>query len=697
MHTTSVYLLIVGIILLSYITITTEDPLNAATGNTIYVDDSSYPKRDGTAEYPLKTIQDALDRAETGDTIYVFGGLYDMPLIINKQVTIVGSIEGGPSVIEILEDERYTIQITKDYVTFEAFTLQDTGQHKSSPIGALICIKASNVVVQGNYINDTKSWGIYIDPSSSGSVISGNMINNTNAGIYVDNSDTNDIFTNTITNSTDDGIYVTQSSNTRLYNNDISTSGQGINVQYSTATNITNNHIFDNIYAGVGLYGGKNTIIKGNLFETNDGTAIYLQTTSSQIKDNTFESNRRGINLDQSDCLIYNNTFANNTASGIFTSETSQNNQIYLNKFINNTNSAFDSGSNTWYVASQGNYWSDYDGIDLDRDGIGDTPYSTNEIYDPYPLGYFLKPPYKPSQPSPEDFETGVGLYITLDVYVEDPDTEKLTVEFYRASDDVLIKTVEKVPSESTAQCYFNQPFDTTFAWYAIADDGKQENRSDIWIFSTRIAPPDNEKPVADPAGPYSADKGEPVTFDGSGSYDNDGDIDFYRWNFGDGSSEILAMNPIHTYDKSGEYIVTLTVVDNNGRSDIKTTTVDISFESYNFPPIPDIGGPYTGVASEIIVFDASQSYDKDGTITNYIWQFGDGTTATGMNPTHTFTKSGAYAVNLTVEDDFGVAETTSIIVIVNEAQESTPGFNLVIILFSLVIISLIFRKKIQK
>ena len=157
MHTAPIYVLIVGLLVLNSIVIINEQPLTAASGNTIYVDDSSYPKRDGTAEYPLKTIQDALDRAESKDTISVFGGLYADPFIINKEVTIVGSIEGGPSIIETLEDERYTIQITKDYVTFESFTIQDTGHHKSSPIGALISIKASNVVVQGNYINDTVS------------------------------------------------------------------------------------------------------------------------------------------------------------------------------------------------------------------------------------------------------------------------------------------------------------------------------------------------------------------------------------------------------------------------------------------------------------------------------------------------------------------------------------------------------------
>ncbi|MBU0497554.1 MAG: right-handed parallel beta-helix repeat-containing protein [Candidatus Thermoplasmatota archaeon] len=697
MHHRPVYILLAGLLFINILTPFITPPYKAATGNSIYVDDNSYPRRDGTAEYPLKTIQDALERATTGDTIYVFGGAYGAPLIINKQVNLVGSIENGPSIIEILEDERYTIQITSDFVTFESFTIRDTGDHKTSPIGALIAVKADNVVVQGNYINDTDSWGIYLNPDSSGSVISGNIINNTKKGIYIDASDTNDLFNNLITNCTDDGIYLTGSRNNRLYNNTIQFCGQGINVHSCTTTNITKNTLNNNIYNGIGLYGGNGAIVWNNSFNNNDGSAIYLQTPNSRIYNNYFESNRRGINLDQSNCEIYNNIFANSTASGIYSTFSAQNNILYKNKFKNNSKSAQENGDNVWNKNEQGNYWSDYNNIDLDKDGIGDISYIANGITDPHPLGYFLKPPEKPSGPSPEDFETGVGLKITLEVEVNDPDSDLLTVHFYRASDDTLIKSVDKIESGSTGKCSFNQPFDTTFAWYAIADDGLLQNRSDIWIFSTRIAPPDNQKPIADTGGPYSADQAEPIWLDGSGSYDPDGDIDFYRWNFGDGSSEILAMTPEHTYEQSGHYTVTLTVVDNNGRSDMKTTTITISSDTYNFPPIPDIGGPYVGTIKEAIVFDASKSYDKDGTIVDYKWIFGDGNSAMGVSPMHTYITEGAYAVNLTITDDGGMSDTTQIIVIVNAQEQQTPGFSIFLIFFALLItISIIKRKSKQ-
>ncbi len=50
--------------------------------------------------------------------------------------------------------------------------------------------------------------------------------------------------------------------------------------------------------------------------------------------------------------------------------------------------------------------------------------------------------------------------------------------------------------------------------------------------------------------------------------------------------------------------------------------------------------------------FDASRSYDKDGTITSYVWDFGDGESGFGLTPTHTYIKSGSYKVKLFVMDD---------------------------------------------
>ena len=74
------------------------------------------------------------------------------------------------------------------------------------------------------------------------------------------------------------------------------------------------------------------------------------------------------------------------------------------------------------------------------------------------------------------------------------------------------------------------------------------------------------------------------------------------------------------------------------------------------------IADPTSGPSPLAVDFDASGSYDPDGTIVSYSWNFGDGTSGTGITTTHTFTCSSdcTYTVRLTVTDDAGKSATTS-------------------------------------
>lgn len=88
--------------------------------------------------------------------------------------------------------------------------------------------------------------------------------------------------------------------------------------------------------------------------------------------------------------------------------------------------------------------------------------------------------------------------------------------------------------------------------------------------------PNQNLPPVSDPNGPYNGSVGVAVNFDGTGSSDPDGSIDSYAWDFGD-SSHGTGPNPTHSYAAAGTYTVTLTVTDNIGAIDMKTTTAAIA------------------------------------------------------------------------------------------------------------------------
>jgi PKD repeat protein len=143
------------------------------------------------------------------------------------------------------------------------------------------------------------------------------------------------------------------------------------------------------------------------------------------------------------------------------------------------------------------------------------------------------------------------------------------------------------------------------------------------------------------------------VNFSSAGSMDPDGTIATYNWTFSDGGSSTLA-NPSHTYASEGTYIATLIVTDNGGLSATATVTVTVT-PPPNKPPVAAAGAtPTSGYAPLKVAFSSADSFDPDGTILSYSWNFGDGGTSTEANPTHTYNATGAFTTTLTVTDDRG-------------------------------------------
>lgn len=144
----------------------------------------------------------------------------------------------------------------------------------------------------------------------------------------------------------------------------------------------------------------------------------------------------------------------------------------------------------------------------------------------------------------------------------------------------------------------------------------------------------------------------ENVTFDGSASYDPDGKIIRYFWDFGDGETAQGATTT-HAFKKAGEFDVILQVTDDRGANTTLAKTVRVVLPNQAPVAIFTVE-PLEPTVNQEVTFDASVSADPDGTIVSYSWDFGDQTTGQGKIVTHTYTAAGTYRVTLTVTDDKG-------------------------------------------
>ena len=183
--------------------------------------------------------------------------------------------------------------------------------------------------------------------------------------------------------------------------------------------------------------------------------------------------------------------------------------------------------------------------------------------------------------------------------------------------------------------------------------------------FSASYQISDTYPPIANAGPNQTVNEDMLVIFDGSGSSDNVG-VTAYTWTFTDVTTKTLTgENPTYTFNTPGVYTITLNVTDAAGNW--ATDTVVIAVLDIT-KPVANAGQDQTVNASETVTFDASASSDNVG-IVSYEWDFGDGTTGTGITTTHTYTNPGNYMVTLTVKDVADNTDTHQITVTVLAAE----------------------------
>ncbi|MDH3697582.1 MAG: PKD domain-containing protein [Flavobacteriaceae bacterium] len=270
-----------------------------------------------------------------------------------------------------------------------------------------------------------------------------------------------------------------------------------------------------------------------------------------------------------------------------------------------------------------------------------------------------------------KEYKIGVTELVELSTLEMQPETTSLILE-QKEGDDLAIASKEH-PSKKGPKLIvrYNAPVGAK----EIMPPGQSTSSEDTNEETTTEEPPAEEDastpaniaPVAiADATPTSGGVPMEVTFTGGNSTD-DTAVTSYTWDFKDGNTS-TEDNPVHMFTTVGSYEVTLTVTDAQGLTNTDTVTITASDQGNEAPEALASANPLTGTAPLTVQFLGSGSSD-DSAVTSYIWNITDNVNANVPDPKYTFENSGVYDVSLTVSDEQGLSDTSTVTITVNEPQ----------------------------
>ena len=334
---------------------------NSTNGNILYVG--------GSGENNYTTIQNAINYAEDGFTIYVYPRNYNESIVINRSISLIGIEQNGEKPVIHGNENNITVLIEADNCTIRNFIIMEGFVGLETRNASFITIEnnviegagvgmeiySSNTLIRNNTVTKSKGIGIYMDPIAFTISLTGNFISQNGWSGAELHGDNHIISYNNVTGNLH-GIELYFASDCIISFNHVYFNQQyGICVDTSTNVSILNNTIHNHAYGGLQLMDCSNCTVSGNEIYYND----------------------RGIIMDGSyrmpwtkshDNIISGNNVYSNSDIGMYL-EDSRENYIIKNNFINNGMNAYFSLfietddpnpprpiHNTW----DNNYWSDW-------------------------------------------------------------------------------------------------------------------------------------------------------------------------------------------------------------------------------------------------------------------------------------------------------------------------------------------------
>lgn len=330
-------------------------------------------------------IRGTIEQAASGDTVYVPAGLYaEGNIAVNKPLTLIGL--DWPVLDGQFRDEIITVNASN--VCIRGFEIRNSGQMSTIDVAGIKVLSANNVVIEEN------------------------RLRNCNFGVYLSNTIRCRVSCNDIQGipkeeqNSGNGIHLWKCSEAVIEDNYLSGHRDGIYFEFVTDSEIRGNNSEKNLRYGLHFMFSHNDHYHHNRFHNNGAGVAVMYSRQVQMFENQFSynwgSSAYGILLkDISDSHIWKNTFEYNSA-GVYMEGASrivlERNQFRENgwalrvqascdgnviKENNFSGNSFDVSTNGHLVLNtfSGNYWDNYEGYDLNHDGVGDVPFRPVNLY----------------------------------------------------------------------------------------------------------------------------------------------------------------------------------------------------------------------------------------------------------------------------------------------------------------------------
>jgi nitrous oxidase accessory protein len=336
----------------------------------------------------FQSIQDAINQAKSGDVIEVHAGTYNENLLIDKQLSLIGidlPVVRGKATGSV-------VVVSADSCVFRGFRVEHSGADLQREDSGIL-LKSSHNRIEQNELTDIL-YGIYFY-RSRGNVIRGNTIRGRKelesgergAGLHLWDSPDNIIEDNTISDMRD-GMYIQSCNGNQIRRNRVSNLRYGLHYMFSDR-NIFEDNFFANNVAGAAIMYSNHIEFRRNAFVHNRGFSsfgILFQECNGLIAENNFIiDNATGIFMEAlRKTRFRRNVIAqNDVAMQMFSN--SDENVFTENNFVDNLTTLQLIGKSTttkWSENGRGNFWSSYDGYDMNEDGRGDVPQRVQDIFE---------------------------------------------------------------------------------------------------------------------------------------------------------------------------------------------------------------------------------------------------------------------------------------------------------------------------